>query len=1021
MTNLAPTSRRWTEPQARSIEARGRTLVTAAAGSGKTSVLTELVASRLLSGELAPSEVCAVTFTEKAAQEMRGRIAAKLAEAGRYDLLSELELARIGTIHGLCSWILRNHGTAVGVAPGALILDEAQSAFVRREALEAVFEAAIARDDVDVHWLRARMGDARIATTLEAIFDIAATSVEPIRLVDCDEVQAPVKVSKTKTPKPDVLLVAPADCRRALSALTQLWSAYEHEVERRKHGLGRLSFDDLERLAVAAVRRDEVATALRAKWSIVLVDEFQDTNERQYELLDTIGGDHLFMVGDEWQSIYRFRGADIDVFRARKLEMAARGGGIEMLDNFRSTGPVLDVVNRMFADPEIFDGYVDVTPGTAAQRAAEGPSVELLVVPTNVEGSEAEDVDGASVFEARRVAERIGELVEAGAATPGDIAVLMRTRTHAAVYEEEIRAWGIPVLRSASDGFYDQRDVRDVLTLLALVRNRRDEGAALAALAGPVGSLGWTELDSVARHAREHGLTLLEAAAASDLPGARRVVTVLDDLAEVAGRESLVRVVARAVELPELELGAASQIDGAVRLANLRRLVELAESAAEIDVADVAGLLEFVDAQRRSAKVGEASIADESLGAVRLMTVHASKGLEFKYVFVVESASRTTPPADAVPAPLVDEHGVVHVALPGDDGRARRTPPHEELHERDKLADDAELRRLWYVAMTRAEHHLVISGRWDFSPTKANKPRSVSGSLAWLAPALGVEEPYFGGEERVSTVLDGMVVLDTRRRRREPVAVWHPPTVDAVLAEPLPLPPVEEAPAVDPSDSPDPHQLRERLRAHVVEGGSQEWRQLDGTRLHDAVARLLDAARSGVALERLLDPEHGPWLTDRVRERLTPVVASAVFRRLVTLGARAEVPYVAGGRDDIVTSRVAPGVSIARELAQVDAGRFDALARTADGSWWVVDWKTTLPADRDEAWAEHGRQLERYARTLLATGASSVELTLVSLADPSIAHTWERGVPSAPQSSTDEPTPEIGASDAGNDLMPSLF
>ncbi|MBC7461987.1 MAG: PD-(D/E)XK nuclease family protein [Thermoleophilia bacterium] len=91
-----------------------------------------------------------------------------------------------------------------------------------------------------------------------------------------------------------------------------------------------------------------------------------------------------------------------------------------------------------------------------------------------------------------------------------------------------------------------------------------------------------------------------------------------------------------------------------------------------------------------------------------------------------------------------------------------------------------------------------------------------------------------------------------------------------------------------------------------------------------------------------------------------------------------------------MTSRVAPGVSIARALVQVDAGRFDALARTEDGGWWVVDWKTTLSADREDAWTEHGRQLERYARTLLATGAPSVQLTLVSLGSPDVAHTFTR-------------------------------
>ncbi|MCZ4496229.1 MAG: hypothetical protein JWM25_812, partial [Thermoleophilia bacterium] len=662
-------------------------------------------------------------------------------------------------------------------------------------------------------------------------------------------------------------------------------------------------------------------------------------------------------------------------------------GGIEMQTNFRSDSPILDVVNRVFGHPDLFASYQDVLAATDLQRAVEGPSVELLIVPAHDEEGGRVDVDVVSEFEAQRVAERIAELVETKQATPGDIAVLYRTKTHAAVYERAIRAWGIPVLRTASDGYYDQRDVRDALALLALVRNRGDDGAALAALAGPVGNLAWSELDHVAQTAREHGSTLLQAAAQSDLAGARRVHAVLDELTHVIDGSSLVQLVARVVQLPELELGAAAQVDGAVRLANLRRLVELAASASEIGVADVAGLLEFVDAQRRGAKVGEASIADESLGAVRLLTVHASKGLEFPYVFVVEAAGPTTPPSGAVPEPLLDEHGIVHVALPAVDGRPQRTPIHEELRELHNEAEQAELRRLWYVALTRAEKRLVISGRWNFTPKVDGSPRSVGGHLAWLAPAFGAAAP-FGGPDHVSSVLDGMVVLDTRAASRVPEPVWQRPDADATLAEPLELPPVRlPATEVGKPDAPDPHALRERLRSHVVEGGSQEWRQLDGTRLHDAVARLIDAARSGVAIAALLDPEQGPWLTDRVRERLAPVVASAVFGQLVELGARSEVPYVSSS-GGTVESRVAPGVEIARELSSVDAGRFDALARTPDGGWWVVDWKTTLPADPEDAWQAHGSQLERYAATLLATGADQVETTLVSLADPSITATW---------------------------------
>ncbi|MCW2923045.1 MAG: family ATPase [Thermoleophilia bacterium] len=966
----APAGRTWTDGQRAAIAARSRTLVAAAAGSGKTSVLTELVVSALVARELAPSEVCAVTFTERAAQEMRGRIAARLAELGERDLLAELELARIGTIHSLCATVLRSHGAAIGIDPAVRVLDEAQGSWLLGDALRATITGA--GSDPELHWLRARMGDERLEATLRGIHRCAAQGTGSARLPRPEDVGVPLN---ERTGEP---LVAPAEVRRATAAIRAAWSAFHAHVEARKRVLGRISFDDLERLAVEAVRVPDVRTALQGRWTMVLVDEFQDTNARQVELLDAIGGDRLFMVGDEWQSIYRFRGAEVDVFRSRRTDPSHTV--LPMRENFRSAGPVLEVINRVFGHDVAFGpGYEPVVPGTAAQRDAEGPAVELLVVP-DCEVEEAIFANGCSrrEREAARVAERIADLVESGEAEPGDIALLYARGTGVDHYEAALRAWGLPVLRAASGGYYDQRDVRDVLALLGVVRTAADDHAALAALAGPVGRLAWHELDELVRDAREREVSLLAAAASSTIGGAVRCAQVVAELAELARTGSLVDVVARATSLPELELGAAQAADGMVRVANLRRLVELAASAEGVGVRDVAGFLEFAAAQRRDARVGEASVADEGSGAVRLLTVHAAKGLEFEHVFVIEAASASTGRPGTVPEPLRDAAGAVHVAVPGRDGRCVRTPALAELHAADAAAAREESLRLWYVAMTRARTKLYVSGRWDFTPTRAGKVRSVPGALAWLRDALGLE-PDLGGMDRDTTALDGLVLVSSRPARRTPHVVWDAAVEHVALASPLTLP--EPTPAAPAPTPPDRHALRAALREAVGSARSDEWRQLEGTRVHDAVARILDAARAGVALDSLLDPEHGPWLTDSVRERLAPVVASPVFRRLAELGARTEVPYVAG-TGHVTASRVVPGLDVASSVADVDAGRIDALAILEDGTWWVVDWKTTLPTDPAAAWAEHGDQLERYARAARSAGAPSVSLTLVPLDRP---------------------------------------
>lgn len=981
---LAPTSgRAWTPAQREAIESRSRTLVAAAAGSGKTSVLTELVASALADGEIDAAQVCAVTFTEKAAQEMRGRIADRLVELDAHDVLAQLELARIGTIHSLCAAILRLHGAAVGVDPDVGQLDEAQHAWILRESMRHVLDEL--GDDPDVHWLRARTGDERIEATIRSIYSIAAQGNGTAHLVDSDDVSA---ILDAKTGEP---LVDTDAARRCTIAFDRLWRAFHAQVERRKRTVGRISFDDLERLAVEAARIPDVRSELRGRWGMLLVDEFQDTNARQYELLDAIGGDRLFMVGDEWQSIYRFRGADVDVFRARRSD-TEHNRVVPMRENFRSVAPVLDVVNRIFSSEELFgDRYEPVIPGTDEQRAHPGPSVDLIVVPEQP----ADDEPEASRHldprerEARRVAERVAQLVRDGA-DPGSIALLYARGTGVDHYERALRAWGLPVLRDASSGFYDQRDVRDVLALLALVRNRRDDHAALAALAGPVARLDWTQLGELAQASRERQVSLLDAASASEHDGARMLADLVSELTIDAQRSTLVQLVARIVRMPRLELGASIEPDGAVRVANLRRLVELAASAAQVGVRDVSGFLEFVASQRNDARVGEASIADEHAGAIRLMTIHASKGLEFPHVFVIEAAARDIARSGSVPTPRVDASGIVHVALPKPDGRCVATPTLERLKDDDTAAEREESLRLWYVAMTRARTHLYVTGRWNFVPTRSGSPRAMAGALAWLRDALELPDDL-GGADRTSRTLDGLVQIDTCPPRLEARPVLDSRRDTARLAAGVDF--AEHGPgtgtpvAAHTTDAADPAVLRSMLRDSVLGGRTAEWRQLEGTRLHDAVARLLDAARAGTPLDQLLDPEHGPWLTDTMRERLAPVVESAPFTRLVELGARSEVPYVArvGGR---VGSRAVPGHDVAASVADVDAGRIDALAVFEDGRWWIVDWKSTLPDTAAQALVRHGEQLGRYAHVATATGAAGVVVTLVALDDPSRAWSW---------------------------------
>ncbi|MCW2926339.1 MAG: UvrD/REP helicase, partial [Thermoleophilia bacterium] len=992
--------RLWTPAQLSAIGAHGRTLVSAAAGSGKTSVLVERIVRSLLQDgdaehrppQTDPRGILAVTFTRKAAAEMRARVARELFEAGELDLLGQLELATIGTIHSLCGEILREHGAAIGIDPGYVLLEESQDAWYAQLALEEVIASP---PSTDVSWLLGRIGSARAASKVAELRSVASRSLD-------GELRFPEDGSVVGN---EARAISDRDAARATRATAQLWRAFETSFQARLERAGALTFDDLERHALRAVEQPGVATALRERWQLVAIDEFQDTNERQLRILDAVAHDRLFMVGDQWQSIYRFRGADVAVFQ-RELG-SDETAKVFMLENFRSDAPVLDVVNGVFGHPALFGagGYRPVVAGTPDQSAARGPAVELIAV-----AHEAADVASAQVEgdhrrdrEARRVAERVADIIEWGAAAK-DIVAVFESGWEIDRFERALRNLGVPTLRAASTGYYDQTDVRDVLDVLRAVRNPLDDLAVTSVLAGPLGARSYgalTELlaDAGIRRGEHHRRraqadrpSLLDAAASSSDEAIREAARLVGELAELERGSSVTHVIERIVGLPQFELAAAQRVDGVQRLANLRQLVVLAAEAGRVGVASVARFLDYVDAQRRFRKLGEASIADEASGAVRLMTIHASKGLEFEHVFYVKADAVLSSggPPGSIPAPIVDEAGVVHVAVPSSDGPMRDTAALEQLRSLEQLQHHEERMRKAYVAMTRAKTRLYVSAPVDRGAIDAARSDALAavgvGSahehvdaahapMQWIRTTLGA---WNHAPDRLHD--SGLVAIDGRAARgREPLGGDDARTVHAMRPALCDLDALGIAAPVDLAageGAPDPFALRTSLAASVLAARDRELRLADGTRLHDAMARLLEeAARGTVDQAGLLVADREPWLTERTVARLQPIVDTQVFSRLVALGARAEVPWLASFGASIA-SPASEGVRVVADARDVDAGRIDALAILPDGRWWVVDWKVSLDDAPADAWHEHGRQLTRYAVAARRAGAPGCVLTL---------------------------------------------
>ena len=394
--------------QLAAIDAPGLVFVSAGAGTGKTTVLVERFVRAVCDRGLPIDSVLAITYTERAAGELRGRIRRRLAELSRYDLARELDGAWISTIHGFCHRLLKAHPFEAGVDPQFRVLDENQARVLASEAFEAALGAFCASDDRERIRLLATYGTRGLRRMLTGVYETLRSAgrdlvlevaerpgldarLEELReaarcvIEDTAGIDAAESARASAASALEVLERPPAaerlldlsdvaarggprerfasyeEARRgveqaALDELAARDRALLEDLLRRfadayaaaKAGESALDFEDLQ-LAARDLLRDHPAIRERESWRFrsVLVDEFQDTNRLQCELIDLLATEDLFFVGDEFQSIYRFRHADVDVFRERR---EASGGVLALTENYRSRPEVLDVINHLFSN-----------------------------------------------------------------------------------------------------------------------------------------------------------------------------------------------------------------------------------------------------------------------------------------------------------------------------------------------------------------------------------------------------------------------------------------------------------------------------------------------------------------------------------------------------------------------------------------------------------------------------------------------------------------------------------------------
>src|SRR4029077_11786419 len=343
--------------------------------------------------------------------------------------------------------------------------------------------------------------------------------------------------------------------------------------------------------------------------------------------------------------------------------------------------------------------------------------------------------------EARAVARRVRELVDEGAAEPGEIVLLFAAGTDAEWYEDELRKAGLPTYRATGKGYFGQQQVADLLAYLRLLQNRYDDRALLSVLASPFVGLSNDALALLRRAASKR--PLFAGLERSVPPGlAERDERLLlafrqryDRLAAVVPRLSLERLCERIVSEHDYDLAVLAQWDGRRRYANMRKLARLARSYEELRGPDVEGFVRFVAEQEAlGARELEAVAEEEGADAVRLLTIHAAKGLEFKVVIVADAGRDRVPPSPDEILALPDGRFGFRVADPVT-AKRRGAFDYEAVKEARQEAERAERLRLYYVAMTRAKERLIVSGSVDLGAE-----RETPTPIAWVLDRLAADE-----------------------------------------------------------------------------------------------------------------------------------------------------------------------------------------------------------------------------------------------------------------------------------------
>jgi len=685
--------------------------------------------------------------------------------ASREATLRELMLSLYDRLRGLGHELPQVHIVAAPPEPGARedlvgLCEEALRQGAQTAKIGPDLQKSLEKVDACLNWLRDPSRDAvadrAVADTSDFFPSMRTASarpyLEPVR-------DALVRYRQT---------LAAQELGRLVGVVNRLLCIFHESYEAYKQSRGLLDFADLE-LRAGSMLADTSTDATithgggaandpRAGSPVlathVLVDEFQDTNEVQCAVIDGLRPERLLMVGDARQSIYSFRGADVEVFLARAQDDDISQYRLDT--NYRSRPEMLAFVNHLFSresffaerfSPLLAGRDLDTPPEPGGPVGGEPGPTEILVVERTTADGEEEEM-AKQQAEAHVVAERVRRLVDERKWRQKDIVILLPQLTEVNQYQEALLARGLDVYVVRGKGYYSQEEVADVIALLQLLLNPHDDLALLTVLRSPLVGVSDDCLFLVGRASRRQRSrslwaviregTVLGHLAEDDRSRLYALLDRLDRLRDRVGRPGLSRLIDDAVTACGYDLCLLGSVHGKRRFANVRKLMRMAAEYEELEGPDLKGFVTLIGSLGDMGDdEGNAPSLAEGEEVVRVMTVHQAKGLEFPVVIVAGLCS--DPRRYQAPEILVGSDGRMAALVKVDKDRDQPCwGPAQEIIEEQQQRKAEEDVRLLYVAMTRARDQLILVG----ARKSEDKPEAFR--IGRIITALGLAPPAPG-------------------------------------------------------------------------------------------------------------------------------------------------------------------------------------------------------------------------------------------------------------------------------------